>query len=100
MAASRSGSAATLVAGRGVDNRLHVRRLVSRGRANQASHVSRQSGLTGGSQYCARVQRDSGQTGTGMLRFAMPLDIDELKKASGNALQLVFTVATGADCRR
>lgn len=65
--------------------------------ANQASVVSRQTGLTSGSQFCARVQRNSGQTGTGVMYFAMPLDIDEIKKCNGNALELIFTVSTGAN---
>jgi hypothetical protein len=65
--------------------------------ANQACTVSQQAGLTNGSRYCARVQRNSGQTGTGALRFAMPLDIDELLKAAGRALEMIFTVSTGAN---
>ncbi|HEY0281067.1 MAG TPA: hypothetical protein VGC27_00385, partial [Rhizomicrobium sp.] len=65
--------------------------------ATQASAVSRIAGLTGGSRYAAQVQRSAVQTGTGAIYFAMPLDIDELKKAAGKALQFFFTVSTGAN---
>src|SRR5207302_1314184 len=65
--------------------------------ANQACTVSRQTGLTGNSIYCARVQRNSGQTGTGVLTFGFPLDTDECIKAVSQKLVLQFTVAFGAN---
>jgi hypothetical protein len=65
--------------------------------ANQASVVSRQSGLTNQSVYCAQVQRNSGQTGTGTMYFACPLDVDELQKMRGQLLVLSFTASAGAN---
>lgn len=65
--------------------------------ANQASTVSRQTGLTLASRYCARVQRNSAQTGTGTMRFAMPLDTEELYRMRGQRVVLSFYVAAGAN---
>lgn len=65
--------------------------------ANQASTVSRQSGLANGSVFAARVARDSGQTGTGTIRFAFPLDTDELYRLRGVAAALSFQVRAGAN---
>lgn len=65
--------------------------------ANQASTVSRQTGNVVRSQYAARVQRDSGQTGTGAMYFAMPLDTDELVRLREKQAVLSFNVSAGAN---
>ncbi len=65
--------------------------------ATQASHVSVQTGLTNTSRLSARIQRDSGQSGTGVMRFAMPLDSDESAMTRGKCLVLSFTASTGAN---
>jgi hypothetical protein len=65
--------------------------------ANQACVVSAQAGLTNQSRLCARAQRNSGQTGTGDLYFAFPLDTDEVYKLRGRKVVLHFVVSTGAD---
>lgn len=64
---------------------------------NQACTVSAQAGLTNGSRLCARVQRNSGQTGTGTLYFAFPLDTDELMALRGASAILSFYVSSGAN---
>lgn len=65
--------------------------------ANQASVIAQEAGLTNNSRYSARVQRNSGQTGTATVTFGFPLDVDEAIKAAGNALVLQFTTSTGAN---
>ncbi len=65
--------------------------------ANQASVVSQQAGLTNQSQWCAKVQRNSGQTGTNTMLFAFPLDSDELYPALGQLIRLSFTAKAGAN---
>lgn len=65
--------------------------------ASQASTLSQVAGLVSNSRFAARVQRNSGQTGTGTMRFAFPLDIDELLKMAGRQVVLSFVVSTGAD---
>jgi hypothetical protein len=65
--------------------------------ANQASTVTQVAGLTNGSRFAAKVQRNSGQTGTTSEFFSFPLDTDELNKLKGNAVVLSFTVKAGAN---
>lgn len=65
--------------------------------ANQASHVSAQAGLTNPSRLSARIQRDSGQTGTGAMYFAYPLDTDEVIALRGATPILTFYVSAGAN---
>ncbi len=65
--------------------------------ANQAFTVSAQTGITTNSYRCARVQRNSGQTGTGTVYFAFPLDTDEIMVLRGNSVKLIFTTSTGAN---
>lgn len=64
--------------------------------ANQASVVSRIGGVATGSLYSSVPQRNNGQTGTGVMRYAMPLDSDELAPAKGNFVALSFTAQAGA----
>lgn len=65
--------------------------------ANQASTVSQQAGLVSQSGYCARVQRNAGQTGTVQIRFAYPLDTDEILRLRGGTASLQFKARAGAD---
>lgn len=65
--------------------------------ASQNHTVSRQTGLRDGSQYCARVQRDAGQTGTAANTFQAALDTDELYRLRNKTCQLRFTVAAGSN---
>jgi hypothetical protein len=66
--------------------------------ANQASVVSRQTGLSyPQSLCCARVQRNSGQTGVGVMRFAFPLDSDEWQASQNKNVVLSFIVRAGAN---
>jgi hypothetical protein len=65
--------------------------------ANQASTITQATGIASGSVYAAKVQRNSGQTGTTTMRYAMPLDTDELVPAQGSFVALSFTVKAGAN---
>ena len=65
--------------------------------ANQACTVSQQAGIATGSRWCARVQRNSGQTGTGALIFEFPLDTDEIVALQGKKVTLSMTISTGAN---
>jgi hypothetical protein len=63
---------------------------------NEASTVSAQAGLVDESNLCARVQRNAAQTGLGVMRFAYPLDTDEIIAMRGNLLTLSFRARSGA----
>ena len=65
--------------------------------ANQAATISQQTGLIGGSQWCAQVQRNSSQTGTSAMTFAYPLDLDEIVRCRGKKVSLSFVAAGGAN---
>ena len=65
--------------------------------ANQASTVSQQAGLTAGSRWCARVQRNNAQTGTGAMTFEMPLDTDEIVPMRSSVVTLSLTLRSGAN---
>lgn len=65
--------------------------------ANQASTITQATGIATGSTYAAKVQRNSGQTGTGVMRYAMPLDTDELVPMQGNYIAFSFTIKEGAN---
>lgn len=65
--------------------------------ANQACTVARQAGLTNNSQYCARVQRNSGQTGTGVLRFQFPIELPDVVRLRGNVLSFSAQMRAGAN---
>lgn len=65
--------------------------------ANQAMTVAAVAGIATGSFKAAKVTRNSGQTGVGLLRFAMPLDIDEAALIAGNFVTLSFTIKEGAN---
>lgn len=65
--------------------------------ANQASAVSQQVGLTTGSQFCGRVQRNNAQTGVTAMRFAWPFEAYESAVAAGKFVTLQAIIATGAN---
>lgn len=66
--------------------------------ANQASTVSQQAGLTNTSRWCARVQRNAGQTGVvGSLFFEYPFTLDDCIRLRGKIVALSFTARSGAD---
>lgn len=65
--------------------------------ANQASVIARQTGLTNGSRYCARVQRNSGQTGTGAIVFGQPIPTDILVALRGIKATISASLRSGAN---
>ena len=65
--------------------------------ANQAATVSRQAGLTSPSQYCARVQRNSGQSGVAAMIFEYPFDTAEIVRFRGQVLTVGVTLRCGAN---
>lgn len=64
--------------------------------ANQACTISRQTG-TGQARYRARVQRNSGQTGTAVLRFQQPFETADCYAMRGQFVTVTFLAAKGAD---
>ena len=65
--------------------------------ANQASVVSQQTGLTNGSRYCGRFQRNSGQTGTGAIVAGQPYTTDMLVPLRGSKITISGWLASGAN---
>jgi hypothetical protein len=69
--------------------------------ANQASTVSRQSVSDTTNlptiQYCARVQRNSGQTGTGGMQFVQSFETSNSIRFAGQAVTLSFYARKGAN---
>lgn len=65
--------------------------------ANQASTIARATGLNPRSQYCGKVQRNSGQTGVTAYTFGYALDTNELAIYLGQKIYLQATVKTGAN---
>lgn len=65
--------------------------------ASQACHVAATTPLTDTSQLAAKVIRDSGQTGTGVIKFGYPLDTDDAIRCRNQVLALSFTVKAGAN---
>jgi len=65
--------------------------------ANQASVVSAQAGLTDRSRKCARVQRNSGQTGTASFVFTYPLTTEECVRLRGSKIAFQFVARAGAN---
>lgn len=64
--------------------------------ANQACTVSQQTG-TGSNRYRVRVARNSGQTGTSVLRFQQPLEVWDCIKMRGKVMTVSFTAKAGAN---
>ena len=65
--------------------------------ANQASTVSQQAGLTNGSQWCMRVQRNAAQTGTGAMVFEQPFELAEIVKYRGQTITVSMVMQAGAN---
>lgn len=65
-------------------------------KAASNSTVSRQNGLTNPSQYCARVQRDSGQTGAGGF-YEHPFTLRKLIPLRVRKVTIAFNARHGAD---
>jgi hypothetical protein len=65
--------------------------------ANQAMTISQQAGLTNGSRYCIRVQRNSGQTGTGAITFEQPLTFDQVYPLRGQIITISCKARSGAN---
>ena len=65
--------------------------------ANQACVVSQQVGLVDGSQFCGRIQRNSGQTGTGPPVLEQPFELAEIVKYRGKKITVSFQASTGAN---
>lgn len=65
--------------------------------ANEAAVVSQQAGISDGSQWSAKVLRNSGQTGTTTMVFGFPLDTDELYPALGQFVRVSFVAKSGAN---
>ncbi len=64
--------------------------------ASQISTVAQVASGTSGS-FLARVQRNSGQTGTSVVRFAQSLTRDMSANSANNKITLSFIAACGAD---
>lgn len=65
--------------------------------ATQASVISQQAGLVTGSRWSARILRNSGQTGTTVMRFEYPLTVDECYNLRGQKITLQFYASSGAN---
>lgn len=67
--------------------------------ANQASTISRQTavGSTPRVQFYTRVQRNSGQTGTSVLRFQHPFEIADIVRMRGQRMTVGFSALAGAN---
>lgn len=65
--------------------------------ASQAFTVSQQAGLTNQSRWCARVQRNSGQTGATIVYFEYPLTTDECVALRGQNITVQLYTSTGAN---
>lgn len=64
--------------------------------ATQAHTISRQAGM-GASQFCARIQRDAGQTGTSTVWFECPLDAEEVIALRGKKIAMSLLMRAGAN---
>lgn len=65
--------------------------------ANEAFTIAAAAGLTNQSQFCAQVQRNSGQTGTAAVTFGYPLTKEECIRLRGKTITLQFYTSTGAN---
>lgn len=65
--------------------------------ANQACTVTQATGITTGSQWAAKVQRNNAQIGVGTLVFGFPIDSDECAMLAGQTVALSFTAKAGAN---
>ena len=65
--------------------------------ANNAHTASQQTGLTNGSRFCIRVQRNAGQTGTAACLFAQSFTTDMLVPLRGQIITISAKVRSGAN---
>lgn len=65
--------------------------------ANQATTIARATGITDKSQYSCAIQRNAGQTGTGVYVFGYPLDTEEIVRLRNSKVYISFTVTAGAN---
>ena len=65
--------------------------------ATQASVIDQVAGLSTQSRFAARVRRNSGQTGTGVMRFEYPLTTEECIALRGQNITFQAWLATGAN---
>jgi hypothetical protein len=65
--------------------------------ANQACTVAQNASSVVGARYGARVVRNNGQTGTGQLVFAQPLDADVIALLAGQTMTLSAQATTGGN---
>lgn len=65
--------------------------------AGQASTISQVPGIAKSSQFAAQIQRNPGQTGTGVMRYCAPLFADEVALLAGSFVALSFTMKEGAN---
>ncbi|MBX9700662.1 MAG: hypothetical protein K2X74_14590, partial [Acetobacteraceae bacterium] len=65
--------------------------------AGASCTVSRQAGLSNASRYCARVQRDSGQSGTADMVFEQPFTTEDVVQMRGRKLSLTFDARRGGN---
>lgn len=65
--------------------------------AGASCTVSRQAGLTTTSRYAARVQRDSGQSGTGDMVFEQAWETADVIRMRGRKLSVRFDARKGAN---
>lgn len=64
---------------------------------NQTSTVSQVAGLTVGSQWSCKVQRNNAQSGTGVMTFEQPLTIDQIVPLRGQTVMLSLWLKAGAN---
>jgi hypothetical protein len=64
---------------------------------NQASTISQSAGSTSASQYSGVVQRNNGQTGTGIMTYEQPFELSEIVKWRGRIIYISCVVATGGN---
>ena len=91
------GSASIAVAAGSTTGIYTADRVYLATQANQASTVSQQAGLNSNSGSCARVQRNAGQTGVGVMVAGYPLDADEIRRLRGRKASLRCEVRAGAN---
>lgn len=65
--------------------------------ATQSHTMSQQTGLTNGSQFCIRVQRDAAQAGVGAPVFEQPFELSEIVKYRGQKISVSVMASTGAN---
>ena len=91
-----AGSSASFAVGASTTSYTADRWYLATG-ANQACVVAAVTGLTALSRLAAKVTRNNGQTGTGALVFAYPLDTDEIVRMRGQKMNIQFQAKAGAN---